>query len=124
MNDFKIRQCRSSHCGSVVTNPTSILEDAGLIPCLAQWVKDLALLWLWCRLAAAAAVRTRAWEIPCAGGMALKKKKKKDSCPSQMGLLHVIPFLTPTMVFWHISKINVTRSFEGKNKGKKECRTQ
>ena len=33
----------SSHCGSVETNPTSILEDVGLIPDLAQWVKDLAL---------------------------------------------------------------------------------
>ena len=27
---------RSSHCGSAVTNPTSILEDAALIPGLAQ----------------------------------------------------------------------------------------
>ena len=34
---------RSSHCGSVVTNPTNIHEDTGLIPSLAQWVKDLAL---------------------------------------------------------------------------------
>ena len=33
----------SSHCGSVLTNPTSILEDAGSIPGLEQWVKDLVL---------------------------------------------------------------------------------
>ena len=35
---------RSSHCGSAVTNPSRIHEDAGLILGLAQWVKDTALL--------------------------------------------------------------------------------
>ena len=38
--DTKTLYLWSSHCGSAVTNRTSILEDVGLIPCLAQWVKD------------------------------------------------------------------------------------
>ena len=59
------------------TNPTKNHEVVGLIPSLAQWVKDLALLWLWCRLAAIAPVGTLAWEPPYAVGAALKSKKKK-----------------------------------------------
>ena len=38
---------------------------------------DLALLWLWCRPAAAAPIQLLALEPPCAAGVALKKKKKK-----------------------------------------------
>ena len=38
---------------------------------------DPMLLWLWCRLAAAAPILLLAWEFPYAAGVALKKDKKK-----------------------------------------------
>ena len=38
--EIKKETVRSFHSGSVVMNPTSIHEDTGLIPGLAQWVKD------------------------------------------------------------------------------------
>ena len=36
---------------------TSVLVDVGMILGLALWVKDLALLWLWYRLAAVVPIR-------------------------------------------------------------------
>ena len=39
---------------------------------------DAALLWLWCRPAAAAPIPPLAWEPPYAVGAALKKKGKND----------------------------------------------
>ena len=85
---------RSSLCGSVVTNLTSIHEDAGSNPGLTQWVKDQSsiavscgigrrhgldpvLQWLWCRPAAVALIQPLAWKLLYAVGVALKKQKKE-----------------------------------------------
>ena len=59
------------------TNPIRNQEVVGSIPGLAQSVKDLVLLWLWCRLAATAPNGPQAWEPPYALGAALKRQKTK-----------------------------------------------
>ena len=46
---------------------------------------DLALLWLWCRLAATAPIRLLAWELPYAAGVAIKKKKGKEKEKRNIG---------------------------------------
>ena len=72
----------------------------GLICGLTQWVKDpvlpravhtcgldLALLWLWCRLAVVALIRPLAWKLPYATGMVLKRQKKSKQASKLHGLL-------------------------------------
>ena len=86
-----LKSHRSPHHGSAVMNTTSLYEDEGLIPGLAQWIKDLALLWamvgcrhgsdhallwLWHRPVAIPLIQPLAWELPYTMGVAKKKDKK------------------------------------------------
>ena len=64
---------RSSCCGSEGEGPGAAMS--GGVGCRRSW--DLALLWLWCRPAAAAPIQPLAWELPYAAGATLKSKKKK-----------------------------------------------
>ena len=59
-----------------------------MIPGFTQWVKDLALLWLYCTPAAVAPVGPLAWEPPYAVGAALKRQKdqkKEEKIWTRMG---------------------------------------
>ena len=63
-------------------NLTSIHEDASSITSPFPGVKDLVLLWLWYRPAAAALIQHLAWELPYAAGAVPKSKKQKNQKPN------------------------------------------
>ena len=61
-------------------------------PGLAQWVKDLVLLWLWCRSSATAPIRPLAWEPP-------GKKKKRVKSPYHVRQHPLLVLLSPFKLF-------------------------
>ena len=67
----------------VVMNPTSISEDVGWIPSPPHWIKDVAWLWLWRRLATVSLLHPLAWELSYAKGAALKRKTKTKTTHTQ-----------------------------------------
>ena len=52
---------------------------------------DLALLWLWCRLAATAPIRPLAWKPPYAMGVALKRQKDQKKKRKKKGEAETLP---------------------------------
>ena len=58
-SDLKCIKFQRSHCGAVETTLTSIYEDLGSVPGLAQWVGEPALLW------AVVEVADMAWIASC-----------------------------------------------------------
>ena len=86
---FRNAEMGVSTAAQQLMNLTSIHEDAGLIPGLAQWVKNLA--WPWAvvkvtdtawmpcgyRPVTLAPIGPLAWELPYAAGVALKQNKTK-----------------------------------------------
>ena len=58
---------------------------------------DLALLWLWHRLATTAPIRSLVWEPPYAVGAALKGQKAKKKKKKERERL--LPYIPPNFVF-------------------------
>ena len=89
IKNLEKKKKRSFRCDSVVTNLLSMrmwIWSLALLSGLRIHIamscrhgSDLALLWLWCRLAAVALIQPLPWELLYASSVPLKRKKKKSN---------------------------------------------
>ena len=70
---------------------------------------DLALMWLWCKLAAAVPIQPLAWELPYALGVTLKRPKKKKK-----GIVTIVgedtKELEPSNCWWGCKMVQLLNS--------------
>ena len=107
-NDYS----RNSHCGAVLTNPTSIHKGCWFDPwpfsvgksCNAgcRCGSDLALLCLWCRLAAVALIRPLAWELPICHRCSHKTPTKKEGDRERDAYSSPLPILKSVLIIHEV----------------------
>ena len=77
---------------------------------------DPVLLWLWCRLMAAALIPPLAWELPYAVGVALKRPKKKKKLKPYGKTVIIIQkgsWNCSTSISWELVEIQSLRQHSG-----------
>ena len=107
-NDYS----RNSHCGAVLTNPTSIHKGCWFDPwpfsvgksCNAgcRCGSDLALLCLWCRLAAVALIRPLTWELPICHRCSHKTPTKKEGDRERDAYSSPLPILKSVLIIHEV----------------------
>ena len=82
VQEFIVAQWKQIQLVSLRMQVHPSLSGLGIWCCCELWCRsrhglDPALLWLWCRPAAAAPIGLLAWELPYASSLALKSKKRR-----------------------------------------------